>query len=425
MKNVLRVLLVVWVAGLAVGQTAPLAPEPPIRPEEALPTIPWQEAGAYLGREVFLLGKVEQSSRARTGHAFLNFDTKRGSSVVIFISKDSYDRFPEPPEKAYRGKFIRVRGFVTEFKGAPQIAVGKPESIEVLPESTPLPTVSSRPSVRPAASGDTITIGSYNVLNLFDSVDDAYTQDEGTAPKPRDEIEALARSIRNLRADVLVLAEVENRGVLRQFVDAFLSDMGYEVVLFEGNDTRGIDVAVLSRLPVGNVTSHRHLQFEDARGKPMRYQRDLLQVQIRPTGREPFEVFAVHLKSKGGDDDGGIDVRMGEARQTRRILDELLQRRPDARFVVCGDFNDTIDSEPLRTIIGTGPTALATFVSDLSPDETITYNQPPHLSMIDFILASPTMAQSYVADSYHVMVGGSPKTTGSDHNAVVARFRLN
>jgi endonuclease/exonuclease/phosphatase family metal-dependent hydrolase len=101
----------------------------------------------------------------------------------------------------------------------------------------------------------------------------------------------------------------------------------------------------------------------------------------------------------------------------------LLRTNPEARFVVCGDFNDTIDSDPLKTILGSGPAALTPFVRELPPD-TITYNLPPHLSMIDFILASPAMARDYVPRSYQVITGGSPSLTGSDHNPVVARFRL-
>jgi endonuclease/exonuclease/phosphatase family metal-dependent hydrolase len=258
---------------------------------------------------------------------------------------------------------------------------------------------------------------------MFDAVDDPYTHDEGTPTKPREQLEALAKSIRSLNADVLALTEVENRGILEQFVTVFLPDMGYEVVLFEGNDSRGIDVALLSRLPIGNVTSHRHLRFPDANGKPMRYQRDLLEVNIVPPEHRPFDVFVAHLKSKGGED-GGLEIREGEARETRKIFDEILKAKPDAPFVLCGDFNDTIDSEPVKTIIGEGPMGLTPFVRELPDGETISFNQPPFLSMIDFILASPQMAKDYVSHSYHIVVGGSPEKTGSDHNPVKAMFRL-
>ena len=51
---------------------------------------------------------------------------------------------------------------------------------------------------------------------------------------------------------------IENRGDLQRLVTAMIPDLGYEhVVLLEGNDYRGIDVAVLSRLPVFHRQSGR------------------------------------------------------------------------------------------------------------------------------------------------------------------------
>jgi endonuclease/exonuclease/phosphatase family metal-dependent hydrolase len=153
----------------------------------------------------------------------------------------------------------------------------------------------------------------------------------------------------------------------------------------------------------------------------MRFRRDLLEVRINPPGGTPFDVFAVHLKSKGGEDGGSLDVRSAEAREVRAILDERLKRDPNDSFIVCGDFNDTLDSEPVKAILGSGPGQLTNFVKDVPADERVTFNQEPFRSMIDFILASPAMAKRYAARSYRIPTG-SPETTGSDHNAVIARF---
>jgi exonuclease III len=43
--------------------------------------------------------------------------------------------------------------------------------------------------------------------------------------------------------------------------------------------------------------------------------------------------------------------------------------------------------------------------------------------MIDFILCSPAMGGGYVKDSARIL-HGSVETIGSDHNPVVASFRL-
>lgn len=396
-----------------------------IRIDEALETIPWQSAASFLDQEVFVVGRVARAGRS-TGHIFLNFDKADRDSLTLFIHRSSVDNFAQPPDKLFQGKVVRARGFVYEYNGKPNLAIKVPADIEILPDATPLPPVREPVAPTPVAApaDGAITIASYNVLNLFDAHDDPYSADSASDVKPRAELEALARSIRKLNADVIGLQEVENRGILQRFVRVFLRDMNYEVVAFEGNDNRGIDVALLSRLPVGPVTSHRHVDFEDAQGKPMRFRRDLLQARIEPPGAPAFDVYVVHLKSKGGVPEGGADTRMGEARAIAAVLHQRLAADPQARFVICGDFNDTIDSEPVTAIMGTNGRALRTFIDDLPEDGRVSYNQPPFLSMIDFILASPAMADTYVAGSYQIITGGSPETTGSDHNPVVARFKL-
>lgn len=414
----------------AFGQAAaPAAADPAatkLGTAAVLPVVSWQDAGKYVDREVYVVGKIVRTGHSRTGHVFLNFDADYRHTATIFVRSQDVKNFPESPEKLYYNKLIKIRGFPYERNGQINISLGSPDRISILPDGTPLPAAPSghAPLATRPALGDTITVGSYNVLNLFDAVDDPYTYDDTTGPKSQAEVEALAKSIRSLNADVLALVEVENRGVLQQFVDLYLADMGYEVVLFEGNDTRGIDNAVLSRVPVGAVTSHRHLRFPDANGHTTQFQRDLLEVRLEPPKGTPFELFVVHLKSKGGDDDNGLAIRMGEARAIRGILDRKLKADPKAAFLIAGDYNDTLDSEPLQTIVGSGVSKLISFVDDLPANGRVTYNQEPYRSMIDFIFASPAMGKRYVAKSYQIPKDGAPDVTGSDHNPVIAQFRL-
>lgn len=402
-------------------------PDEAIPAAEAIETISWEAAANHIDEEVLAIGRIVKTGQSKTGHVFLNFDKRDQNTLTLFIHRDSVANFSEPPQKTYRDKLVRVHGFVYDYDGKPNLSVKSPTDITILPNDTPLPEPagggSPAPASRPQPTG-TVKLATYNVLNLFDSFDDPYSADAPSDRKPRAELEAVARNIRKLDADVLALQEVENRGYLQRFVNAFLRDMGYEVVAFEGNDNRGIDCAVLSRLPVGAVTSHRHVRFEDPNGKTMRFRRDLLDVRIEPPGALPFDIFVIHLKSKGGEEEGGADTRMGEAAAIQRILAERLKQDPKAAFVVCGDFNDTIDSKPVQAILGGGDGALTAFVKDLPEDGRVSYNQEPYLSMIDFVFASPAMAARYVPGSYRIVAGGSPETTGSDHNPVAVSFKL-
>jgi endonuclease/exonuclease/phosphatase family metal-dependent hydrolase len=194
------------------------------------------------------------------------------------------------------------------------------------------------------------------------------------------------------------------------------------VVLIEGNDGRGIDCAILSRLPVGSVSSYRHMRFGMPGGGMTRFRRDLLRARIEPAGAAAFDVFVVHLKSKRGESGESSAIRMAEAAAVRSVCDDLLKADGSARFVVCGDFNDTWESEPLRTIRGSGTGELKSFFTDVPESSRITYNRDPYRSMIDFVLCSPGMASSYVAGSFRVP-DGSIETTGSDHNPISMEFR--
>jgi endonuclease/exonuclease/phosphatase family metal-dependent hydrolase len=423
--SVAAVLVLSCVAPSVRAQEAPKPlGQPAITQQERVPVISWADARAYMDREVFVVGKVVLTKKTKTMF-FLNFSQQFRGTLTIAIRAGDAKGFDTPPDKAFADKVIKVHGWITEFKGAPEILGTRADQIAILPDDTPVPASAgpSEPATRPARDVRVITVATFNVENLYDAWDDPYANDEGTPVKSRADLEKLAKVIRDIDADVLSVDEVENRGILEEFNRIFLKDMGYTVVLFEGNDVRGIDVALLTRLPVGAVTSYRHLRFMTDNGEPQSFQRDLLQVRLEPPGAAPMDVFLVHLKSKEGADDTGLPVRMAEAKSARKILDEVLARDANARFVVCGDFNDLPDSEPLKVFFGSGPTALRSFHEELPAEQQVTYNKEPYRSMIDFILCSPAMAKCYVPKSFHI-IAGTEETIGTDHNPVVVKFKI-
>lgn len=112
---------------------------------------------------------------------------------------------------------------------------------------------------RAAADDTRRTVAFWNVRNLFDPADDPHTQDQDFTPtgsQKWDEkklvlkVERLARVIAVLDADVIGLAEVENLRVLKMLAEK----SGYaHAALIDRNDPRGIDVGVMSRVPLHNV----------------------------------------------------------------------------------------------------------------------------------------------------------------------------
>ena len=156
--------------------------------------------------------------------------------------------------------------------------------------------------------------------------------------KPAAAQQALAARIAAVDADVLALQEVENLDALRRFNrDHLAQPYAYEV-LVEGNDPRFIDVAVLSRLPIANVTSHRFEVHPDDPMVPV-FGRDLLELQVfnQTRGRKLLTLFVSHLKSKFVPFDDPDPVATGLANdQLRTRQAETITRvvsgrtRPDA-----------------------------------------------------------------------------------------------
>lgn len=414
--------------------------EPQIDPAEGSIVVSWEQAARFVGKNACVYGRVVSASTPRS-RCFLNFHEDYRNHFTATIDQKHFSRFPQSPEILFAGKRVAVQGFVNNERGKPLIMITSPEQITIIPEKVQdpetfvldhfpgviTPEIIDRSWVSRLAGG-TVRIGTYNVLNLFDEFDDPYRTDEVMETKPRDELLKLAGRIRMLDADVLALQEVENREYLERFVRALLPDMGYEhVVLFEGNNNRGIDCAVLSRLPIGPVTSHRHLRFTGPDGKTHRFLRDLLKVRIEGPGKQSFDLFVVHLKSKYGGAEASEPLRQAEATQLRRIVDQMFVADREARFVICGDFNDYWDSRSLEIIRGSGSTELSCPGTSLSKSARITYNrEPKYWSMIDFIVCSPAMLARYVDDSYRIIPGpGSVEQTGSDHNPSVATFDFN
>lgn len=391
--------------------------EDPLPADAALPVIDWKDAAKFMDKEVIVQGRIVQA-RDIGKICFLNFDGARTFTAIVHAP--NYKNFTLPPDQLYGGKIVRIRGTISAYKGKPQIEVVKPEQITVLEKELPIEPVAVPKSV---AFDGTVTVATFNVLNLFDDYDDPYHSDEGTPAKPKKELEHLAATIHKLNADVLALEEVENRGILERFNGAMLADMGYkDVVCIESNDKRGIDCAVLSRLPVGPVTSYRHLRFSDGSGGMMSYNRDLLRVRIEPPDCPSFDMFVVHFKSKRGGADQTERFRVAECTKTREILSGILKDDAKARFLICGDFNDTFDSKPVKTLRGDGGMALIDFMKELGKNAS-SYNKMNNDSVIDFIFASPEMGSLHVPGSYKI-IPGTVESAGSDHNPVVTQFRL-
>jgi predicted extracellular nuclease len=179
-----------------------------------------------------------------------------------------------------------------------------------------------------------------------------------------------ALAIADADADILCLQEIDNMAALQAFEYGYLFRMvgnGYrQKYLVEGNDSRGIDVAVLMReetrdgrkIELRDIKSHAMLTyrdldlFDETLGQHGHiddkiFKRDCLELDLL-IGGVPFTLYVVHFKSMGSPRDGldgrqaTMPVRRAEARAVRRIIENRFGSGQTAtkNFAICGDMND-------------------------------------------------------------------------------------
>lgn len=202
--------------------------------------------------------------------------------------------------------------------------------------------------------------------------------------KPAVDRARLAERITAMDADVLAVQEVEDVTTLTAFAANDLAELGYKhVVLVEGNDPRLIDVGILSRLPIGGVTSWRHAVHEQTDTEAI-FSRDLLQVDILTANRSRrlLTVFNTHLKSQFCDfredpipcQKHNNTLRHQQAATAARII--ATQTRPDSRYVLCGDMNDTPKSRFLAPLVSDDTLRLVDGLADAVPDRPAPHDTP-------------------------------------------------
>ncbi|MFN2508869.1 MAG: endonuclease/exonuclease/phosphatase family protein [Chthoniobacterales bacterium] len=162
-------------------------------------------------------------------------------------------------------------------------------------------------------------------------------------------IENTGRIISEIKADVLCLVEVESRPVLERFNETILKSAPYpHAMLIDGNDDRGIDVALASRWPIRDMRSH--VDDPDPETQRPLFSRDCAEFQIDLPGSRGLYVLVNHFKSRGYGSKKANDAK--RKKQAERVSEIL--KRFDLRkrwVVVAGDFNELPNSDSLAPLL--------------------------------------------------------------------------
>ena len=159
-----------------------------------------------------------------------------------------------------------------------------------------------------------------------------------------------AQAMLALNADVFALQEVESLDVLNQFRHRYLGgpDCWPHALVIDGNDSRRIDVGVLSRYPIVHARSWQHLRVDEV----YTFNRDCLEVDIDgPIG--VLTLYVNHFKSmRAPNRTRGSGRALTRAKRhlqacaVQKIITDRFGADPsDAPFIVLGDFNDFIEDD--------------------------------------------------------------------------------
>jgi endonuclease/exonuclease/phosphatase family metal-dependent hydrolase len=289
----------------------------------------------------------------------------------------------------------------------------------------------------------------------FDTQQGVFREYKGKIVKGKEskESKTIAERILEMNVDVLAVQEVENIETLNDFNgNKDFLDHNYKYTgLIEGNDDRLIDIGILSKLPIGSMTSWKHWHHPERLDKPV-FSRDLLEVEILDPSREKLLVTLLinHLKSRFIDPRKDKDERVKEEKENntrRRQQAEMIRYivkskyKSTDRFIILGDMNDPPDSPCLTAISQDGDLKLVDAMKD--PKETRPYRdkkkQPtttawtnryipgtgmdPEYTLFDQIWVSPPIADVITGSWVHRRehAGGD----GSDHDPAWIELNMN
>lgn len=247
-----------------------------------------------------------------------------------------------------------------------------------------------------------------------------------------------AKTIKEVKADVFCIVEVENREILSAFNSGMLGTKKYPFnMCIDGNDARGIDVGLFSRFPIKNIRTHI-FDKKAANSKPV-FPRDCLEVALELSKTKTLHIICNHLTSKLSDKTGA--KRKVQCEEIKKIIHANYDLTKDLVAVV-GDFNDTPDTaalSPLLNMQNLHDVLQLEFGN--KKENRWTYQYQNKLDQIDYLLVSKPLKDVFqkagverrgmfdlVKHSKGTEVSfktvTSPANAASDHGAVWADFNI-
>jgi len=213
-----------------------------------------------------------------------------------------------------------------------------------------------------------ITVAFYNLENLFDTIDNKFTNDDAFLPdserrwnkrRYHKKIRKLGYVISQIGIKkaknppaIVGLAEVENKAVVNDLISSkFLKKHPYSIVHYDSPDERGIDVAFLYNDELFKVdhaeTFHVDLYTDEGE---VDYTRDILKV-VGYLNNERIHFLVNHWPSRREGEELTNPKRLKASAKAAEIIEMIKSEEEDPRIIIMGDFNDEPSSESLQNLV--------------------------------------------------------------------------
>lgn len=190
--------------------------------------------------------------------------------------------------------------------------------------------------------------------------------------------------------DLVALCEVENDSVMSDLTKRSpLRTAGYDYLITNSPDVRGIDVALMYHRFSFAPINHRSLRITPVKG--MHPTRDVLYVSGRIVSGDTLHIFVLHAPSRLGGERHTRSHRQTVASQLMAAVDSVRRVSPEAKIIIAGDFNDGEQSPSVRYYDAHGLHCAADTVTGHNGAKG-TYRYRGKWETIDHVLVSSSLA---------------------------------
>ncbi len=217
------------------------------------------------------------------------------------------------------------------------------------------------PSSLAAQSGAQVSILSYNVENLFDTIDDPISRDSEFTPTGKKEwnsskywtkikrLNKVFLSLDSCLPDLIALTEIENESVLKDIIrtNQFLKE--YEFITYESGDRRGIQNAILYNKTKFKLLYSSIRAPRDSTGNIL-VTRDILWASFE-FKKDTITLFVNHWPSRYGGILKSEPTRILASQNLLYILDSLSEQNFGGLKIACGDFNDEVKNNSIQELL--------------------------------------------------------------------------